>query len=121
MKTTDLDAVLMSTNNGTMLDGIHSFLSRDHGPQIVSRFFRTLCGLLSVKKLSTTAYHPQTNSQTLQYHKTIIALFGQYWNEQQSNRDLFVQQCTHLYSLEYDPNEKRWLCSVYLLSMNSQV
>lgn len=53
--------------------GISSFLLTDNGSQFASKLFATLCGIPGVRCLTTTAYHPLTNSQAKQISKTRVA------------------------------------------------
>jgi len=44
--------------------GIPQKVISDWGPQFVSRFIKELCSQLGVERNPSTAYYPQTNSQT---------------------------------------------------------
>jgi hypothetical protein len=48
-------------------------LLTDNGPQFTAKFFLAVCAELGVKKIFTTAYHPQTNGQVERYNRTILA------------------------------------------------
>lgn len=51
---------------------IPAYFLTDSGLQIVSKFPTLVCGYLSVKHLTTTAYHPQTNGQSEQFDRAIV-------------------------------------------------
>ena len=48
--------------------GISAELLHDQGQVFMSKITTTLCGLLNIKQLKTTAYHPQTNSILERWH-----------------------------------------------------
>jgi Integrase core domain len=54
------------------LYGIPLLLLTDNGTQIISKFFQTVCRLLGVKQLFTTAYHPSTNGQVERFNQTVL-------------------------------------------------
>jgi transposase InsO family protein len=44
-----------------------------NGPQFTAKFFLAVCTELRIKKIFTTAYHPQTNGQVERFSRTIMA------------------------------------------------
>jgi len=44
--------------------GIPQKVISDRGPQFVLRFMKELCSRLGIERNPSTAYHPQTDSQT---------------------------------------------------------
>lgn len=82
-------------DNWTLLHGIPTNVETDKGPQIVSKFFRTLCLVLGAKKLITTAYHPQTYDQVERYSFTLVARLGHYVSNNQKDRDTYIQPLTY--------------------------
>jgi transposase InsO family protein len=48
-------------------------LLTDNGPQFTAKFFQAVCSELGIRKIFTTAYHPQTNGQVERYNRTILA------------------------------------------------
>lgn len=59
------------------------YILTDNGTQIVSKFFATMCPLLGIRHLESTAYHPQTNCQAERVKKTILLCFRHYDAEHQ--------------------------------------
>ena len=53
-------------------------LLTDNGPQFTAKFFQAVCAELGVKKVFTTAYHPQTNGQVERYNRTILTALRGY-------------------------------------------
>lgn len=76
-RNTASQAALKFISNWVMTYSFPNFLVMDNGMQFASKLFNTLCSLLSVKKLTTTAYHPQTNGQTELLNKTTVARLRQ--------------------------------------------
>lgn len=95
--------------------GIRSFILTDNRSQIVSKVFATLCGLLGVKHLTTTASCPQTNSQAEQFNKTVATRLRHFVGEHQQHWiDLYNRSpmCTiHSYT---GPPTIRCTASCYL-------
>lgn len=58
-KTTALQAANMFLDHWVMPYGIQSFLFTDNGPEFLNKLFTTFCIVLDLKRLITTAYHPQ--------------------------------------------------------------
>ena len=51
------------------------FLS-DRGAAFLSRLLKDICNLLGVKKINTTAYHPQTNGLTERFNRTLTDMLA---------------------------------------------
>jgi transposase InsO family protein len=51
-----------------------------NGPQFTVKFFLAVCTELRIKKIFTTAYHPQTNGQVERFNRTIIASLRAYFS-----------------------------------------
>jgi transposase InsO family protein len=47
-------------------------LLTDNEPQFAEKFFQAACAVLGIKKVFTTAYHPQTNGQVERYSRTLV-------------------------------------------------
>jgi hypothetical protein len=70
----------------------------DNGPQFASRFFQAVCAELGIKKLFTSAYHPQTNGQVERYNRTIVEALRAYVSERQDDWDDFTSAVTYAYN-----------------------
>lgn len=64
--------------------GLPTYLLTDNRVQLTKKFFATLCTVLGVKDLATTAYDPQSNSQAERYNKRIHSHLQHYVAEHQN-------------------------------------
>jgi len=62
----------------------------DKGPQIASLFFQGVCGLMGIRNLYKTMYHPQTNGQVQWFNKTLVDMFMHGIEDHQDNWDELV-------------------------------
>jgi len=99
-KTTAPHVAQAFVDHWVMPYGIPASVLSDNGPQFVSKFMGAVCGILGVKQLTTTAYHPQTNGQTERYNKTIVARLRHYVAENQADWDEYVQPLTYAYNAQ---------------------
>lgn len=67
----------------------HTILS-DQGTNFLSTLFADLCKLLMIKKLTSTAYHPQTNGALERSHRTLKNYLRHYVDKNLSNWDSFL-------------------------------
>ena len=56
--------------------GVPGQLLSDHGAAFLSRLLKEICNLLGVKKINTTAYHPQTNGLTERFNRTLTDMLA---------------------------------------------
>jgi hypothetical protein len=70
--------------------GAGSELITDRGRNFTCMFFREVCKILGIKKLNTTAYHPQANRVLERYHKTLAEGLSHYVNAAGNNWDNLV-------------------------------
>lgn len=59
-----------------ILYGIPNVILLENGPQFVSKFFKSLCTYLGVKKVTVTVFYLQTNRQVDRYNKTLVSQSG---------------------------------------------
>jgi transposase InsO family protein len=69
-----------------------------NGPQFTAKYFQAVCAELGVKKVFTTAYHPQTNGQVERYNRTILAALRGYVARRQDDWDEFTAALTYAYN-----------------------
>lgn len=69
----------------------------DNGTNFVGSVFKQLCKLLGVKKLRTTAYHPQSNLVERQ-HSSLANYLRNYSDHSQSNWDNLLRCAAHAYN-----------------------
>ena len=55
----------------------HTRLLSDNGPGYVSRALRDYPGMVGIKHILATPFHPQTNGKLERYHQTIKRDFNQ--------------------------------------------
>lgn len=60
--------------------------------------FTSLCSNLGVKKLTTTARHPQIDGQVGRYNQTLVSRLRLYIDENQKNSDIYIQPLTYAYT-----------------------
>jgi hypothetical protein len=70
----------------------------DNGPQFTAKFFQSVCSELGIRKIFTTAYHPQTNGQVERYTRTILASLRGYVSKSQDDWDEFMSAITFAYN-----------------------
>ena len=58
--------------------GLPKSVITDRGANFMSELFLNLCKFLGIKKLSTTAYHPECNDRTERVHRTISKMLSYY-------------------------------------------
>jgi hypothetical protein len=77
--------------------GISLLLLTDNGTQFISKFFQTVCWLLGVKQLSTTAYY--TNSQVERFNQTVLKSVTHFVSEHQNDLDEIAGVATYAYNM----------------------
>lgn len=69
----------------------------DNGTNFVGQVFNKLCKLLGVKKLRTTAYHPQANMVERQ-HSTLGNYIRTFTGRHPTTWDMFIRPAAHAYN-----------------------
>ncbi|SMR53220.1 unnamed protein product [Zymoseptoria tritici ST99CH_1E4] len=67
------------------LHGTPKSITSDRGPILTSKFWSTLCYHLRVRRGLSTAYHPQTDSQTERQNQTLEQYLRVYYNYEQDD------------------------------------
>ena len=81
----------------------------DQGANFLSALFKNVCKLLKIKKLQTTAYHPETNGALERSHRTLGEYLRNYTDQDQTNWDnwlpyaMFVYNSTPHSSTKFSP------------------
>lgn len=70
------------------------FLSAS-GRQLTSRFFRSVCLILEIRNLFTTAYHPQTTPQVERLHRAVLSGILPYGGKHGKHWDRFSSEPTY--------------------------
>lgn len=91
--------------------GIPDQILTDQGTNFMSTLFTQICKLLKIKKLSTTAYHPQSNGALERFHKTLGEYLRNFSQSDSLNWDMWLPYLTFCYnttphsSTDYMPYE----------------
>ena len=73
-------------------------LLTDNGPQLTSVHFRGVVGMLGIRHITSTTYHPQTQGQVERYNRTIVAQLRTYIEDHQDRWDELVSVLTVAYN-----------------------
>jgi hypothetical protein len=77
----------------------------------MSKIFKECCKLLHIKKINTTAYHPQSNGALERSHRTLAEYLRHYVNEKKQDWDDFIPYAMFTYnstihsSTKFQPHE----------------
>jgi hypothetical protein len=77
--------------------GFPSTLLSDRGSNFMSELMSSVLHIFRVKKLNTSAYHPQTNGLTERYNHTLAAQLTHYVNGNQSDWDEYLPYVVFAY------------------------
>ncbi len=72
--------------------GIPNELLSDQGSQFMGRVVTKTCELLNIKKLKTTAYHPQTNGALERWHATLKGMLRKF-DDSSETWDKLLKYC----------------------------
>lgn len=73
-------------------------LLTDQGSNFLSDVFKNTCKLLRIKKLQTTAFHPESNGSLERSHRVLKEYLRHYIKEDQSNWDEWVPYAVYVYN-----------------------
>lgn len=76
--------------NAICVYGVPKELVTDRGTNFVSKLFETLCKLLHVSKIQTTAYHPQSNGALERCHRTMKEYIRSFVCNQLNDWDEYI-------------------------------
>ena len=71
---------------------------RDQGKAFTSEVVEQLCSQFGISQLTTTAYHPQGNSQVEQAHQTLGRMIGKLGDEFKGQWPRHLSKLTHAYN-----------------------
>lgn len=98
-------------NNIVCRHGIPESVLTDQGANFLSQIFKNMCKLLKLRKIRTTAFHPQTNGQLERSHRTITEYLRHFIDKNQTDWDKYLQMAMFTYnttphsSTKYTPFE----------------
>jgi len=85
----------------------------DQGPQFMSKVFIAVMKMLSIEKVRTTAYHPQTNGQVEKYNRTMATQLRHYVADDPSRWDELLPVITMAYNSQ--PHQSRGIAPFELV------
>ena len=80
--------------------GPPAYLLSDNGGQFASKYFQSICRILGIRNLFTTAYHPQANGQVERFNRTLLSGLRQYVAEHQKDWPEYVGPLTYAYNTQ---------------------
>ena len=86
--------------NWVFVYGPPVYLLSDNGGQFTSKYFSTICNILGVRNLYTSAYHPETNGQAERFNPTILSALRRYICEDATDWDQFSDAVTYGYNCQ---------------------
>ena len=69
--------------------GFPATLLSDQGSNFLSELLAAVLKLFAVRKLTTSAYHPQTNGLTERFNHTLCTMLSHFVNTQTNNWDVY--------------------------------
>ena len=79
--------------------GIPEVILTDQGANVLSELFTRICKLLNIKKIQTTAFHPESNCSLERGHKVLVEYFRHYIAEDQRDWDEWIVYATYVYNV----------------------
>jgi hypothetical protein len=70
--------------------GFPATLLSDRGSNFLSDLMAAVLHVFHVRKLNTTAYHPQTNGLTERFNHTLCTMLSHYCNQHQTDWDVYL-------------------------------
>lgn len=70
--------------------GIPKQLLTDRGANFTGELMKQMCGLLKIKRLFTSPYHPMSNGRVERIHRTVASMLSHYVNKNQTDWDEYL-------------------------------
>jgi transposase InsO family protein len=78
--------------------GIPKTILTDQRSNFLSELFTNICKLLKIKKIKTTAYHPQSNGALERTHRVLVEYLRCFILEDQTNWDKWISYATFVFN-----------------------
>lgn len=79
--------------------GLPEIVLTDQGSNFLSQVFQNTCKLFGIKRIHTTAFHPESNGGIERGHRVLIEYLRHYVTEDQRDWDDWVPFATHVYNV----------------------
>ena len=79
--------------------GLPESVLTDQGSNFLSAVFQNVCKLLRIRRVHTTAFHPESNGGIERGHRVLIEYLRHYINEDQRDWDDWIPYATHVYNV----------------------
>ena len=77
--------------------GTPNIVQTDQGANFVSELFKNTCKLLKIKKIQSTAFHPESQGSIGRSHRVLAEYLRHYVREDQTNWDERVPFAAYAY------------------------
>ena len=78
--------------------GISNMIVTDQGTNFMSDVFKRICKLFKISKISTTAYHPESNGALERSHKSLLNYIKSYIKPRDNNWDELISYACFSYN-----------------------
>lgn len=79
--------------------GTSEVVLTDQGSNFLSELFQNTCKLIRIKKIHTTAFHPESNGGLERGHRVLVEYLTHYVTDHQRDWDDWIPYATHVYNL----------------------
>ena len=98
IKETDAETIAkLFVNEIVCRYGAPKRLLSDRGKNFLSNLVHHICEFLQVKKVNTTAYHPQTDGLVERFNSTLISMLSSYTSSHQTDWDIYIPYLLYAY------------------------
>ena len=78
--------------------GAPGLILTDQGSNFLSDLFKSTCKLLKIRKVQTTAFHPESNGGLERSHRVLAEYLRHYVREDQTNWDVWIPYAVYNYN-----------------------
>jgi transposase InsO family protein len=84
--------------NVVLIYGTPRILHTDQGANFISEVFKGTCRILGIKKIQSTAFHPESQGSIERSHRVLAEYLRHYVNEDQTNCNQWIPFTTYVYN-----------------------